>query len=369
MDEQAVGGELLQQAPLFPHAPGGQHELLAALTLDPIRVQIPDGIELGNYQAEAVELTREAIGYYRATTISAAAMCVSMYRLYVLFAHATGQEPPDRTPGGGSIARQVRGWPAWVNANFEHLGLSTGSINNAIRSGCLLHDLLAQKPESLRNLSKLSRAAIFTLGQGDYAGEVVAEVTKVIETTGEVPTARHIQEMRDKIRTLEQKNAQLLDQASTSANNNRQVHERLAGQLLETEQLVIELREKNTELEKAVKTPVEALTLPKGFRTEQEAISALQSQKVNLQREVEQLGQRQRMLSTEVESSERRVEASRQSEKTIAALKAEIADLRLKFSGALLESLRLSSATSRTELADLAAAMRGWAEEMDPVEA
>jgi hypothetical protein len=328
---------------------------------EPINVQVPDGFQLGCEQDHVIALTRSAIGYYRSATLSAAAMCITFYYLYQAFAKATHQPASDRLPGGKRV--HVYGWSEWVSANFEGLGLSRGNISNAIRSGAVLLHVMKDKPDAAKQLSKLSRAAIFALGLGGSSTEIATEVAVVLEQGQEV-TAKKITEMRQAMERLQAENSQL----SEEARSHGKVQERISQQLLDAEQLTIELRERNADLERKAKTPVESVVhkLPPGAHSEQEAIEKLRAEKQHLERETSQAAKKVDELKTEAQLLERRAEASRQSDRTISSLKHEVGQVMLKYGGSLLESLSASSSATRTELKDIAASLRAWANTMDP---
>lgn len=350
--------EELEDKPLPPMAMDVMPSLMLQ-NLEPITVSVPSEIDLGADRDFVVELTKASIGYHRAASVSAAAMCISLYKLYAAFAQATGKRLSTNWEEGHS---PVHGWPAWVSANFEHLGMSMNSIRKAIRSGRAMLSVIDQRPEAAANFAKLSKSAIFTLGNSQP--EVAIEVAEILETGTDSLTAREIEEIRERLQRSEQEVMRMQHEQMVHA----QATSRMAEQLRQSEQLTIELRDRNSELEIKLKTPVESIVqkLPPGVQTAQEAIDQLKTQRASVHRELEQSTKRLEQVRNEISALERKAEMNQSGEKSIQALKDEVADLMLKFSAPLISSLRKSSSMSRAELASVALAIRGWADQMDP---
>lgn len=351
--------QILEAPPLTQAVFAGQ--LMLQQQMEPISVAIPGGMVLGEAQSEIVDLTRSVISYHRSAALSCAAMCIALYRLYQAFGAATGQTVADRT----QTNVRVRGWPEWVAANFEHLGLNRARIDDAIRSGQVMLTVCEPNPDSLQAFSRLSRAAIFSLGVGSEANQVTLEVKQILESSDKTLTAKEIAEMRQNIARLNDEKNQL----SQELNNHAQATARMSQQLMDSEQLTIELRDRNAELEERAKTPVESLVtkLPPGAQTEQDAINMLSEKKRTLRREVEQMEGRLETVRQEAQTLERRVEGAKTSERSLSGLRDDVGQLMIKYSVALLDSMQKSSATSREELKQIATSLRGWANAMDPV--
>lgn len=301
----------------------------------------------------AVEVHHHAMGI----KTSAMGICLALFRCR----EAYGE-------GESRASSSKNGWNAFCEANFAHLGLSDGNIRAAVRSGEILAKMQTAEPDGVAIFSRLSRAALFALGD---TPEMMSEVKEILENNPkEAPTAKEIKDLKDSLRKQTESTLNSEAELAKAIEKIRQVNQNNAdvnNMLVERENEVVTLKKQNFDLDKKAKTPVESLipSLPKGVKNEAEMLDKLNA-------DIKDKQNQQRLAAQEFDATTNKLSNVKRSlaqhEQTADALKqfeTDISALLTKFPDVLLQTMTATSTAVKETIGRIAVKLHTLASHLE----
>lgn len=292
--------------------------------------------------------TRAIEVHHHAFAIRANAMgiCLSLYRCREAYGN------------GASRAKSSKnGWGEFCQKNFSHLNLSESNIRAAVRSGEILDKMQQAEPDGAAMFSRLSRAALFALGDSP---ELVAEVKQILyENPDDAPTAAEIKTLRESLRVQSESSgraeaelAQAIQKLSAADIVTADVNHMLA----ERESEVVKLKAENADLKKAAMTPVESLVpaLPKGVKTEAELLESINSSIVDKKGALQRVDLQFESAQGKLTALQRTLAQHEQTADAMAQLEADISSMISKYPDVLLQKMQDTSPAVKSALSKIA---------------
>lgn len=337
-----------------PLSPALMHAIPGFSTL--VSIKLTDDLP-AEQQSTVIGHAIEVYHHAASMKASALAICLALYHC--------------REAYGDGVARRnssVNGWNAFCEANFGQLGLSDGNLRAAVRAGEVMCTMKANDPEGAAIFSRLSRAALFALGDSP---ELASEVKLLLENgdaaskNGEQSslTAKEIRDLKESLRQ-QTESATSAEAELTKANDKIRAINVLGAdvdqRLSEREDEVVMLKKKNFDLEKKAKTPVESLvpSLPKGVKNEAEMLAQLNADIKEKQDKLKQISQESDAVNNRLTTTQRKLAQHDQTADAFKQFDADISALLVKFPDVLIQKMTDTSNAVKDSLGRIAAKLR-----------
>jgi hypothetical protein len=337
-----------------PLSPALMHAIPGFSTL--VSIKLTEDLPAAQ-QTKVIGHALEVFHHASSMKASALAICLALYHCREAY-------------GEGAVRGKSskNGWNAFCEANFGQLGLSDGNFRAAVRAGEVMCTMQATNPEGAAIFSRLSRAALFALGDSP---ELASEVKLILENgdatskDGEQSnlTAKEIKDLKESLRQ-QTESATSAEAELTKANDKIRAINELGAEvnklLTEREDEVIQLRKQNFDLEKMAKTPVESLvpSLPKGVKNEAEMLASLNA-------DIKEKQDKQKKIALEIDaannrltSTQRKLAAHDQTADAFKQFDSDISALLIKFPDVLMKMMTDTSKAAKESLTRIAEKLR-----------